>query len=377
MGKPIRHRDKWRIRYVDDQGVRQSEVHDDFKSAAFALRQYEVRVEEIRRGIRIAPVDKNFGELCDYWIENRASRKRDPKDDASIIRCHLRPSFGELLIREIGVERADRFTVARSHLDPKTIANLLTLLLSMLNCAHDLGWLERVPRIKKPRIRIFDCDFCYLRSDTEIRRFLISAESEGEMVHALYATALLTGARAGELAMLTWGDVDVVRRLITLQRGFNGPTKAGDVRYVPILNELLPILQKWRLRNAGSVVFPNQAGRAHTESARVFQEVLTRVLERGGFAKVQRKGKTRGYIHFHDLRHTFASLWVTKGGDLFKLQKILGHKTVQMTVRYAHLVPGAFEADFGRFSGLVQGGAVLPLVRRGDAPYGQSAAAND
>lgn len=362
MGKPVRHRKKWRIRWYDVHDVRQSEVFDDYKVAAFELRQREVVVEEIKRGLRPGPpVEKTFSQLADYWIENRASQKRSGKDDESIIRRHLRPSFGDLKIRELSVLHADRFVVERQHLDKKTVSNLLTLLLSMLNCALDLGWLEKVPRIKKPRIRIFDRDFSYLRSDAEIRRFLGAAEDEGQMIHALYASAVLTGAREGELAALTWGDVDFERRLITIQRSFEGPTKAEDVRYVPILDELLPILRAWRLRNPNGLLFPNQRGTMHTESARVFQEVLQRVLARGGFAKIQRKGKQRGYITFHDLRHTFASLWVTKGGDLFKLQKILGHKTVQMTMRYAHLVPSAFEADWGRLSGVVQRGDVVQL----------------
>jgi integrase len=55
------------------------------------------------------------------------------------------------------------------------------------------------------------------------------------------------------------------------------------------------------------------------------------------------------YVRFHDLRHTFASSWVARGGDLFKLQKVLGHKSVTMTQRYAHLQPSAFAADYGLF----------------------------
>ncbi len=250
MGRPIRHRQKWRIRWLDEHGARQSEVHDDYKAAASALRQHEVLVDEIRRGVRPGPpVEKTFDQLADYWIENRASQKRSGKDDESIIRRHLRPSFGPLKLRELNVAHADRFVTDRSHLDKKTVSNLLTLLLAMLNCALDLEWLEKVPRIKKPRVRIFERDFCYLRTDSEIRRFLAAAEEEGQMVHALYATAMLTGAREGELAALTWGDVDFERRLITIQRSFEGPTKANDVRYVPVLDELLPILRAWRLRN--------------------------------------------------------------------------------------------------------------------------------
>ncbi len=84
------------------------------------------------------------------------------------------------------------------------------------------------------------------------------------------------------------------------------------------------------------------------ESARVFQEIFHRVLDAAGFPKVEKNGKPRRYIVFHDLRHTFASHWVMNGGDIFKLQKILGHKDVTMTMRYSHLSPAAFATDLGR-----------------------------
>jgi hypothetical protein len=112
VGKPIRHRGKWRIRWLDENGARRSEVYDDYKDAAFKLRQHQQEVEEIRRGLRapIAP-DKSFDELCDYWLNKRAALKRSRKDDESIIRRHLRPTFGGLRVREFslesGVERVD------------------------------------------------------------------------------------------------------------------------------------------------------------------------------------------------------------------------------------------------------------------------------
>jgi integrase len=53
-------------------------------------------------------------------------------------------------------------------------------------------------------------------------------------------------------------------------------------------------------------------------------------------------------VRFHDLRHTFASPWAARGGDLFKLRKILGHHSAQMTMRYAHLAPDAFKDDYAR-----------------------------
>jgi integrase len=162
--------------------------------------------------------------------------------------------------------------------------------------------------------------------------------------------------RAGELAALEWSDVDFDRRLVTVQRSFDGPTKSDRVRYVPILDPLLPVLRAWRLRHPGRLVFTNQGGRMLQPSARIFQEVLHRVLAAAELPRVMRNGKERPYVRFHDLRHTFASHWVVRGGDLFKLQKILGHQSVQMTMRYAHLAPEAFKEDYARLGTHMPGG---------------------
>jgi integrase len=362
VGKPTKHRGRWRIRWFDQDGHRQSEVYDDHRDAAFKLREHQQEVEEIRRGLRRpVPAPKTFGDVCDYWIEHRVPQKRSGLNDASIIRCHLRPSFGTMNLLGIDVAQIDLFTV-RLDLHRKTIANVLTLLVTMLNMAVDLGWLERAPRVRKPKIR-GNSDFRYLRTEDEIRRFLVAAEPEGEVASTFYTTAVYTGMRAGELAGLLWDDVDFERRFITVQRSFDGPTKSDDVRYVPILDPLLPILRNWRLRHPGRLVFTSAAGTMINRSGRVFQEVLHRVIERAGFPAGTRAGKTSRYIVFHDLRHTFASHWVIRGGDIFRLQRVLGHKSIQMTMRYAHLTPAAFAGDYDRLgsSAPVSGGNVLTL----------------
>lgn len=364
MAKPIRHRDKWRIRWFDETGKRQSDVFDSYREAEYQLARRQAEVEEIKRGLRSpTPPAKTVDDICDYWLEKRAPQKRSGRDDESIIRCHLRPAFGALPLRAVNQTQVDTFIVERLQLSKKTVNNHLTLLVSMLNLARDLGWLDRVPRVRKPRVRIFTRDYRYLRTDEEIQRFLRSAHEETFKVYTLYATALYTGMRAGELAGLKWSDVDVNQRLIAVQRSFSGPTKAEDMRHVPVLDALLPTLRDWRLHNPLPLVFPNDAGRMHDESARVFQEVLHRVLERASFPRVEVHQKMRAYVGFHDLRHTFASHWMMRGGDLFKLQKILGHKSVQMTMRYAHLAPDAFAEDWGRFGKpAMMGAEVLPFT---------------
>jgi hypothetical protein len=110
VGKPVKHGDKWRIRWLDERGERQSAVRDDYKVAQTELRRRQVEVEEVRRGLRNAPPpEKTGGDLFDYWLEKRALRKRSQKDDESILRKHLRPRFGAMRLRDIGVEDGDEY----------------------------------------------------------------------------------------------------------------------------------------------------------------------------------------------------------------------------------------------------------------------------
>lgn len=371
MSRPFRIEGKsgWWIRYTDEFGKRRKKSFEAHADAEKALVAEKARVTEVKRGLRDpTPPTKTYADLADYWTEFKVPQKRSGSDDISMMKAHLRPFFGSEKLGDIGVAAVDKYIAEKAMgmngkpIGKKTINNHLTLLITQLNLAYELRWIARMPRIKKPKFRLFDSDYSYLRTRDEIRRFLVAAEGEGEHVLVLYTTAAYTGMRAGELAGLRWDDVNFETRLIAVQRSFEGPTKAGDVRYVPILDVLLPVLRRWRLKCPGQLVFPNERGSMHQESARVFQEIFHRVLDEAQFPKVEKNGKTRRYIVFHDLRHTFASHWVMNSGDIFKLQKILGHKDIKMTMRYAHLAPAAYAADFGRLGAEApRAGEVLPL----------------
>jgi site-specific recombinase XerD len=89
------------------------------------------------------------------------------------------------------------------------------------------------------------------------------------------------------------------------------------------------------------------------------------VLDRAGFPKETVGTRVRRYLTFHGLRHTFASHFMMDGGDIFRLQKYLGHKSQTMTQRCAHLAQAAFAEDHGRMSGIavVEPSSVIALAR--------------
>jgi integrase len=360
---------RWRIRWIDHTGARVSATFPSHNEARQALARRQTEATAIIAGqVAAPPPQKTFSDLAKNWQQTRGAAKRSPKDDESILRRHLTPAFGDLNLLAVTYDRIEAFKASRAHLAKQTLRNILNLLGAMLKHARRLGWLraDQVPTIERPSVRVNGKDFSYLRTTEEVQRFLRAARDEGDDVFTMYATAVYTGMRQGELAALTFDRINFERRLITVDRSFNGPTKADDVRYVPILDPLLPILRAWRLRNPGALLFPTTTGKMHQPCDRVFVERFHAVLDAAGFPRpTAETGRQIHYIRFHDLRHTFASHWMMSGGDLFKLQKILGHKDTSMTLRYAHLSPAAFVGDFGRFNALAVGSEadVLPLPR--------------
>jgi integrase/recombinase XerD len=119
-----------------------------------------------------------------------------------------------------------------------------------------------------------------------------------------------------------WADVDLERRMLTIRRSYDGTTKSSKHRVVPVPSELTAILKEYKLADPwkGVLVFPNDEGEMHSRNAKL-EVVLRSALERVGLAR----------IRVHDLRHVFASHFVMADGDIFTLQRILGHSTPQLT----------------------------------------------
>lgn len=353
VARPYKYRNGWRIKFTDEFGKRRSAFYFDYKDAERALLEKKNEVALIKEGRATRIEDKRFNELCEYWLQNVAPLKRAKKDQFSIIEKHLRPFFGDILLKEISLEHGQRYITSKDELTPKTVSNHLVVLISMLNFAKDMKWLLEVPKIRKPKVVKNSKAFLYLKTDEEIERFLKTARTFGENYFVLYLTAIFTGMREGELAALRWEHIDFASRFITVENSFkNDTTKSGKMRRVPILDVLYNALVKWRETKINEVVFPSTKGTMLYPSARIFQERFKEILDCAGFPKHSLRDKEKHYIRFHDLRHTFASHWMMKGGDIYRLQEVLGHQSVEMTQIYAHLSPHIYKQDYSRFNSI-------------------------
>jgi integrase len=169
-------------------------------------------------------------------------------------------------------------------------------------------------------------DFDFLTFE-EAAKLVASADDEWR---AMVLVALRTGLRQGELLALRWSDVDLkAGRLVVRQnvvRGIIGTPKSGKPREVALSNDALVALKEHRhLR--GPIVLCDATGCMLKKSE--CKHPLWRASKRAGLRRVG----------WHVLRHTFASHLAMKGAPLKVVQELLGHSTIQMTMRYAHLAP--------------------------------------
>lgn len=214
---------------------------------------------------------------------------------------------------------------------------LAALSVVLATCAKSWEWLEispmrRVEKRKEPRGRV------RFLSDDERDRLLAACQDHPDL-YAAVMLALTTGARRMEIMSLSWGQVDLNRRVILLE-----DTKNGERRPLPIVGPALDILrERAKVRRLDTdLLFP---GRINPKQPVDLRTPWETALKRAGIDN----------FHWHDLRHTTASYLAMNGAGLQEIAAVLGHKTLAMVKRYAHLshehVAGVMEDMAGKIFG--------------------------
>jgi integrase len=156
----------------------------------------------------------------------------------------------------------------------------------------------------------------------EEEHMLLQKATNPAWLKPLLITALHTGMRRGEILGLTWKDIDFKRNLVRVEK-----SKNGEKRSIPMSQTFCDALKGIKVRDISGKVFP-----VGVRSLRV------------AYAQALEKAEIKDF-HFHDLRHTFATRLVQNGVDLYRVQKLLGHKNIAMTQRYAHHYPESLRSS--------------------------------
>jgi len=338
--RPRKDRGKWEVDHGNPPGSTYARTRRLFDTEEEALAYATLMAP--RLGDAAPPVTDQtmtLGAAFERYFLARA-RKRSLDADRKLAR-HLLAEFGESTrLRDLTASRIARYQERRlaagsvrnktaegkpRPLSSASINRPLSLLRSLLRLAHR-NWdvLPRVPVItleREPQGKIR-----WLTADEEVRLLAACAESQTAHLRDVIVLALETGMRLGEIAGLTWDRVDMSRGIIRLET-----TKSGRRREIPMRQVVYDLLARRPEPHAGRV-WPKPS----------FRDAFVRAVERA---------RLDAPFTFHSSRHHFGSWWMMRGGSLLTLSRVLGHSTLAMTMRYAHLSPDYVRAEMEKTEG--------------------------
>jgi len=298
------------------------------------------KIEEgIRRGEVYSAVEsRTLADLIDRYVAEELPKKRKGHRDIERQLHWWREAYGHLFLRDVTpsvlasgrdqllqeAPRRHKYEPSQPNAtkSPATVTRYMAHLSHAFTIAvREWEWLDSNPmsKVRKPegknaRVRFLD--------DNERHRLLEACQnSPCPYLYPVVVIALSTGARYSEIMHLRWKDIDLARGIARLEY-----TKNRDRRALPLTHHALEVVQELHdceKRADTDLLFPREDGLAPME----IRKHWYRALAEAGIED----------FRFHDLRHTAASYLAMNGATLAEIADVLGHKTLQMVKRYAHL----------------------------------------
>jgi len=271
---------------------------------------------------RLPGEDKTFKEMMEKYLDEYVSKKVSKNSFQGYAKKPI-SYLGGYVLTKVAPKTINEYKVRRRKdgLKPASINRELATMKKAFNLAiKEWEWLR-----ENPVSRVS------MEEENNKRDRWLTIEEEQRLLEAcptwlkeLVTIALNTGMRLGEILSLEWKGIDLFRKTVTVFK-----SKNKEPRTIPINETVFNILKnKVRVKSIRTnLVFYSEAYTmfSKTNVDRAFRIAL-------------RKAKIEDF-RFHDLRHTFATRLVQFGKDLYKVQRLLGHKTPAMTQRYAHHYP--------------------------------------
>lgn len=354
---------------IEEKAGRQ---HQDAMTPAKAARIRAERIEgkapsnNARREAEEAAKVAEAGRwtLAKLWTEYAFHKPENHalSTDRSRFETYLKPAFGEKEPAEVLTLDLDRLRsrLLKQGKSPQTVKHVLALFKRLVRFGVKKGLCDSpdprrqtitMPRVDNETTEDLDAD--------ELSRLIQAIEDEPNIQAANFMRlAMFTGMRRGELFKLEWRDVDFDRGFIHIRE-----PKGGKSQKIPLNDAARNVLEGHPRVEGSPFVFPGQGGKQRV----TIQVASNRIKARAGLPA--------DFRPLHGLRHLFASTLASSGQvDMLTLQKLLTHKSPNMTKRYSHLrddalkqaseVAGNLLGKVGK-PGETKGCKVVPLGKEG------------
>lgn len=276
-----------------------------------------------------------FAEFSERWTKDYCEVHQSYgtiKVSRNRIKLYFEPLFGNMLlsaIRPVDVARLQQRCLVELKLLPSTVNQVVAQFRKMMDDACTWDLIQEDPSRKVRPLKVQRKEFQFW-TIVERDRFLAYCKTRDPDLYTGVAIAVNTGLRRGELQGLLRDCVDFERQEILVKRGFCSAsrkieerTKSQRSRRVELNKVALAALAPRML------VAPNEP-MITFGIANLMDKRFPEMCDAAGVSR----------IRWHDLRHTFASHLAMAGKPIRVIQELLGHQSVTMTERYAHLCPG-------------------------------------
>ena len=306
----------------------------DRRDGEAALRQAKQDEEETQARDNI-----KFDVLAQRYLEWSENNRASWKDDKSRYHQHIRPYFGSIPTRDITIWNIERLKqdIKSKGKAPQTVLHCISLVRSMFYAASDLNLYNghnpfvNLSKDKKKKLyKIPNASRLNWFNHEQANILLNELQDRSPQLHDISLLSLHTGLRAGEIFALTWADVDIQNEIITVRN-----PKNDEMRRAHMTPQVKAMLQRRKPDNVrlNTLVFTNRKG----EKIRTVSEAFDRTIEKLKFNHGATSRRDR--LVFHSLRHTYASWLAIQGTPLLVIKELMGHKKIEMTLKYAHLMP--------------------------------------
>ena len=311
-------------------------------SAAYAAQIRAERLRSMRLGEEVIPIHKKrkqqwaFTEFMEErylpWAQEEKALKTYKREE-QLYRLWLKPILGDKLLKDISAFDLEKLknTMKKAGRAPKSIEHALATVRRAFNKARDWGIFEGENPVSRVKIPRKDNRRLRFLTPEEAQALLAEVQKRSQQTYEMCLLALHCGLRFGEIVSLTWGDIDLAQGLIYIRDPKN---QTNRVAYMT--EEVKKMFAGKKPGEPEELVFKDKrhGGKIKWLSKAFWEAVKSLKFNEG-------VEDPRMRVCFHTLRHTFGSWLVMSGVPIYTAKELLGHKTLAMTERYAHLAAEA------------------------------------
>ena len=335
--KIIKHRDYYYLSYYneDKQRIRISTRSKDIDEAKMFLKEFKSNLNPRKQKInRIQPI------VDQYLNYSKAVHSPKTFDTYKSVLKHFKEHFKDHFIQNICSRDLEEYILnIKNNVSAYSGRKYYRHISSFFEKVISWDYIKTNPFKKFKAPKLPEKIPAYF-TEEEFKKLVSVMKSD--FIRDIVFVAIYTGMRQAEIYNLRWCDIDFDKRIIKIQNSEYFTTKNERIRFIPMNDELYKILlNKHRYKTSDQEIIFYLFDRSYKSIRYYITHKFKEYIRKAGLSEK---------LHFHSLRHTFASWLVQRDTNIFSVMKLLGHSTISTTMIYTHLAPETLHCEVNKLN---------------------------